>query len=161
MAYSNIRFKVPELELLQCQLVRAKHKLSREQWVAMMLTYLCAGGDYPGAFAEARVSELDPDVAHFQFRWDRSLILAVDPGLALAELDLSSLLSITWAWLHSPDLMVSASLACRLAAFASSFRGGLPYTWKDIEHPRDSTDPHRVLATHLQPDPSAFPWNKP
>lgn len=154
----RIRFKVPESELLMCKAVMLEHKLTSRQWVDMSLSYLCCPSQ---PRPPVRAVPKDPDIVDFDFRWPRSVIEAVDPGLRLAELSLPALLSTTWAWLHAPDGKVSAGLARRLAAFASYFQGGQFAKHWECVHPPDSTasawSPHQFL--YLGPVP--MPWNQP
>ena len=153
----RVRFKVPELEYLNVKTFINAQGLTSRVWVEVLLTHLCQPqGEHPvvaqkgvtttDPLRAARVSRRDADEAVYELALPQSVIRAMDPGLACAELELPTFLSILWGWAMREDGSMFVTLAARLAAFSSYF-GGAPQTWDAFVNSADTT-PHETVHPH-------------
>ncbi len=153
MTDARIRFKVPETELLHLKSFLGTQGFSMRTWVDVMLTYLCCPGcDHPAVaqkgvttpalltMAQLRAPDPTDTPVYYDFRWPASLIPLIDPGLAAAELNVSSILASLWQWTHAPALTLNVNVAVHLAAFATGFTP-TPRNWVDIRADYKQLDP--------------------
>jgi hypothetical protein len=138
----RVRFLVPEAELTHTKAFILSQGITARTWVDIMLTRLCCphhphpfvahmGVDVDELLTSAYIGGAAEAEAHFDFRWETTLISLMDPGLELAEMRFSALLSATWNWAVDPGRAIAPPVAARLAAFAS-YWGGDAMNWAQV-----------------------------
>jgi hypothetical protein len=162
---------VPDVEGLAVRAHLAAAGISGRVWVEALLTHLCCpehthpelaavGLTVEGSVAATRLEHRLGDEDEFDARIPELWIPAIDPGLALAGLDLPALLACTWHWVYSLDRKTAPSIAARLAAFVTSFADD-PRTWQDVHRKMCGETGLRCSPRDYDPTPielEALPW---